>query len=123
MTAYIRLPPSKCIENQLTKSRPRAHGRNPGANQLPTELPCLLCFAQRCFSSEGRRPQNGSASTGKLNHSSVCCGNRSMHAWQYCGACARIPPNPEGLHDKPTSHHTPLTLRSFPTRPSQTTHL
>ncbi len=38
---------------------------------------CLLCFPPRRFSSQGRRPQNGSASTGKLNYFSVRCGNRS----------------------------------------------
>src|ERR1700756_4916305 len=49
-----------------------AHGRNGLAEFL-----CLLCFPPRRLSSPGRRPQNGSASTGKLNHFSVCCGNRS----------------------------------------------
>ncbi len=49
-----------------------AHGRTGLADFL-----CLLCFPPRRFSSQGRRPQNGSASTGKLNHFSVCCGNRS----------------------------------------------
>jgi hypothetical protein len=53
---------------------------------------CLLCFPPRRFSSQGRRPQNGSASTAKLNYSSVRCGNRSMRALQNTQTCARIPP-------------------------------
>jgi len=44
----------------------------------PLNVLCLLCFPPRRFSSQGRRPQNGSASTGKLNYFSVRCGNRSM---------------------------------------------
>src|SRR5437879_5173934 len=32
---------------------------------------CLLCFPPRRFSSQGRRPQNGSASTGKLKYSNA----------------------------------------------------
>src|ERR1700739_284511 len=38
---------------------------------------CLLCFPPRRFSSQSRRPQNGSASTVKLHHFIVRCGNRS----------------------------------------------
>ena len=64
ITAYIRLPPTKFRKNQPTKSGPRAHGRNLAC----AEFFCLLCFPPRRFSSQGRRPQNGSASTGKLNY-------------------------------------------------------
>src|ERR1035438_2519215 len=38
---------------------------------------CLLCFPPRRCNSRDRRPQNGSASTGKLHYSNVRCGNRS----------------------------------------------
>src|SRR5579863_10264784 len=37
----------------------------------------LAVFPPRRFSSQGRRPQNGSASTVKLNYFIVRCGNRS----------------------------------------------
>ena len=68
-----------------------AHGRNQGA--LLNFL-CLLCFPPRRFSSQGRRPQNGSASTGKLNYFSVRCGNRSMQRFaDRRFRCARIPPD------------------------------
>src|SRR5260370_5330583 len=68
--------------------------RNPahtGATLMPAELPCLLCFPPRRFSSQGRRPQNGSASTVKLSYSSVRCGNRSMRTLRIAGGCARMP--------------------------------
>src|SRR5580698_7914576 len=55
-------------------SEPRAHT---GAPKGPADFLCLLCFPPRRFSSQGRRPQNGSASTVKLHYFSVCCGNRS----------------------------------------------
>jgi len=37
----------------------------------------LAVFPPRRFSSQGRRPQNGSASTVKLDYFIVRCGNRS----------------------------------------------
>jgi hypothetical protein len=49
---------------------------------------CLLCFPPRRLSSQGERPQNGSASTGKLSYSSVRCGNRSMRALRIVNQCA-----------------------------------
>src|SRR5580704_10192307 len=48
------------------------------AQPRPAELSLLAVFPLRRFSSQGEPAQNGPASTGKLNYSSVCCGNRSM---------------------------------------------
>jgi membrane protease YdiL (CAAX protease family) len=54
---------------------------NPGRTRAqpvgPANFLCLLCFPPRRSFSQGRRPQNGSASTGKLNYFSVRSGNRS----------------------------------------------
>src|ERR1700747_518525 len=55
-------------------SEPRAHT---GATKGLLTFLRLLCFPSRRFSSQDRRPQNGSASTGKLHYSNVRCGNRS----------------------------------------------
>ena len=57
---------------------PSLDRRNPGAAKLHAEILACCVFPPRRFSGHGGRPQNGSASTGKLNYSSVRCGNRSM---------------------------------------------
>src|SRR4051812_7435915 len=61
-------------ENRTLKCIP--FGRTPGlpAGQL---ISCACCVPPRRFSSQGRRPQNGSASTVKLDYFIVRCGNRS----------------------------------------------
>ena len=48
-----------------------------GAVKWLADLP-VLAFPPRRFISQGVPPQNGSASTGKLNYFSVRCGNRSI---------------------------------------------
>jgi len=73
----VSIPPNPC-----------AHGRNPGIRRTPGQTSrCTSCWTSSacCVFRRGawnrsERPQNGSASTGKLNYSSVCCGNRSMRA-------------------------------------------
>src|SRR5579863_195942 len=80
-------------------SEPRAHT---GAPKGPADFLCLLCFPPRRFSSQGRRPQNGSASTVKLHYFSVCCGNRS-NEMGFGGCLARG--NPKSFTTKGTKVH------------------
>src|SRR5260370_16748067 len=61
------------VKRSRKRKPPGAHGRNQGL----ADFVRLLCFPSRRFSSQDRRPQNGSASTGKLHYSNVRCGNRS----------------------------------------------
>src|SRR5208283_2897494 len=68
-------PVPRLWKNGALKTKPRAHTRAQPKGRLI--FLCLLCFPPRRFSSRDRRPQNGSASTGKLHYSNVRCGNRS----------------------------------------------
>src|SRR5579863_4897528 len=108
-------------------SEPRAHT---GATKGPADFLCLLCFPPRRFSSQSRRPQNGSASTGKLHYFNVCCGKASNRNWfagsfgtlrglPFCTfrpVCARIPPIRRNLNDEAFFCRFPLSARAYPVR-------
>src|SRR5437899_5123197 len=73
------ISPSTARENDPAMQIPEgAHQRCPGASCFPV----LAVFPPRRFSSQGRRPQNGSASTVKLDYFIVRCGNRSNRTMQ-----------------------------------------
>src|SRR6202034_587286 len=55
MTAYIRLPPSKYLESQITKRNLRAHQRNLiGSDELPAELLVLAVFSATALQQPGQ---------------------------------------------------------------------
>jgi len=50
--------------------------RTPARSKEP-EFSMLAAFRVDALGNDGGRPQNGTASTGKLNHSNVRCGKAS----------------------------------------------
>jgi hypothetical protein len=70
----MRVPPSKYRRKVSLGAHQRSHGGL-------AEFPVLAVFSAAALQQPGRRPQNGSARTDKLNHFSVCCGNRSNQNW------------------------------------------
>src|SRR5215469_550158 len=78
------------LKRNLQCESPGAHT---SAAAGPADFLCLLCFPPRRFKSLGRRPQNGSASTVKLDYFIVRGGNRSMRSIVGAGGLPLSPTN------------------------------
>src|SRR5436309_15762493 len=73
MTAYMPLPPSRCHENQLA-----AAPVHTSAIDGRAELPVLAVFSATALQQPRQASPERVGEYGKLNHSSVRCGNRSI---------------------------------------------